>query len=120
MSDAQNTVHPRITDSVTQTSSHVLGLGPAMAAINAYLGQTQAQTVLYANMVNQQQQLALIGLAVTTRNIGRLMKTRAGSAGGGARAPLMAAAPASAPSHTSVQSFTYSESPLQPVPPVVT
>lgn len=69
-------VHSQITDGVTQTSSHVLGLGPATAAINAYLGQTQALTVLFANMVNQQQQQATVGLSVTTRNVTKLLGTR--------------------------------------------
>lgn len=66
-------VHPQITDSVTQTSSHVLGLGPALAATSAYLGQAQAQTVLFANMVNQQQQSALLALTATTQSVKKLL-----------------------------------------------
>ncbi|MCK9397464.1 MAG: RebB family R body protein [Methylobacter sp.] len=69
-------VHSQITDGVTQTSSHVLGLGPATAAINAYLGQTQSLTVLFANMVNQQQQQAIVGLSVTTRNVTKLLAAK--------------------------------------------
>lgn len=84
MSDSNKAVHPQITDAVTQASSHVLGLGPAMAAINAYMGQAQAQSVLAANIVNQQQQQALTSLASTVRNIGTLMGTR-----GGANAPAL-------------------------------
>lgn len=71
-----NSVHPKITDSVTQTSSHVLGLGPALAATFTYLGQTQAQNVLFANMVSQQQQSALQGLTATTQNIKKLLDTK--------------------------------------------
>lgn len=73
MSGGNRSVHPQVTDAVTQASSHVLGLGPAMAGINAYLAQAQAQSVLFANMVNQQQQQALTSLASTVRNVGRLM-----------------------------------------------
>lgn len=76
MSDAKKTVHPQITDAVTQASSHVLGLGPATAAINAYLGQAQAQTILGANMIGQQQQQALVAMATTVNNVGKLMGLR--------------------------------------------
>jgi hypothetical protein len=79
MSDANKVVHPQITDAVTQASGHVLGLGPAMAAISAYMGQAQAQSVLAANMVNQQQQLALTSLASTVRNVGTLMAAQRGA-----------------------------------------
>jgi hypothetical protein len=105
-------VHPQITDSVTQSTSHVVGLGPAVAANNAYLGQAQALTVLFANMVNQQQQLALTSLAATTRNVGRLM--RQGAAGG-------AGAACAAPVSGSVQSFSVrSDGTVQHPHPVVT
>ncbi|MFZ2404791.1 MAG: RebB family R body protein [Methylobacter sp.] len=69
-------VSTQITDGITQTSSHVLGLGPATAAVNAYLGQTQALSVLLANMVNQQQQQAIVGLSVTTRNVTKLLTVK--------------------------------------------
>lgn len=64
----------QITDSVTQSSVHTLGLGPAVAAVNGYLGQAQAQTILFANMVNQQAQLATIAAATLTDELGELLK----------------------------------------------
>lgn len=79
MSGVNRAVHPQITDAVTQVSSHVLSLGPASAAIGAYLGQAQAQSVLAANLVNQQQQQALTSMSTTVQNIGRLMAIRRNS-----------------------------------------
>lgn len=84
MSHKNKAVNLQITDAVTQTSHHVLGLGPATAAINAYLGQTQAQAVLAANMVSQQQQLAMTSMTATMRNVARLLGS--GRSGGGAAA----------------------------------
>jgi len=69
-------VHPQVTDGITQASSHVLGLGPASAAINGYLGQTQALSVLFANMVNQQQNQATLDLSATTRNVAKLLAAK--------------------------------------------
>jgi hypothetical protein len=82
--DPCNLVNTQITDGVTQATAHVVGLGPAVAAVNAYLGATQAQTVLFANMVNQQQQLALTAMTVTTRNVATLIAARRNMLGGGA------------------------------------
>jgi hypothetical protein len=75
MSVSSDQVNSQITDGVTQASTHVIGLGAALAAVNVYLGLTQAQTLLYANMVNQQQQQAMLSLAVTTRCIKRLHRS---------------------------------------------
>ncbi len=62
----------QITDGVTQTSVHVLGLGPATAAVNAYIGQSQSQSILFANMVNQQAQYANIAAATLTQELTQL------------------------------------------------
>ncbi|MFZ2404231.1 MAG: RebB family R body protein [Methylobacter sp.] len=62
----------QITDGVTQSSVHVLGLGPATAAVNAYIGQAQSQSILFANMVNQQQQYANIAAATLTQELTQL------------------------------------------------
>jgi hypothetical protein len=71
--DGGNTqCHPQITDSVTQSSVHVLGLGPAVAAVNSYLGQAQSQTILFANMVNQQAQYATIAATTLTQELTQL------------------------------------------------
>lgn len=64
--------NPQITDSVTQSSVHTLGLGPAVAAVNAYMGQAQAQTILFANMVNQQAQYATIAGTTLTQELAQL------------------------------------------------
>lgn len=81
MSHKNKAVNLQVTDAVTQTSHHVLGLGPATAAINAYLGQTQAQAVLAANMVSQQQQHAIMSMTATMRNVAKLLGS--GRSGGG-------------------------------------
>lgn len=64
--------NPQITDGITQSSVHTLGLGPATAAVNAYLGQAQSQTILFANMVNQQAQYASIAATSLTQELTQL------------------------------------------------
>ncbi|WP_404421282.1 RebB family R body protein [Thalassospira australica] len=64
-------VDEQITDGVTQTNTTVIGTAPAMGTMQSYLAQAQAQGILFANMVNEQQQLAVASLATTmecTRN----------------------------------------------------
>jgi hypothetical protein len=85
MSDKNKAVNLQVTDAVTQTSNHVLGLGPATAAINAYLGQAQAQAVLAANMVSQQQQLAMTSMTTTMRNVAQLLGSSRSGGGAAAR-----------------------------------
>ena len=58
-------VDEQITDGVTQTNTTVIGTAPAMGTMQTYLSQAQAQGVLFANMVNEQQQLAVASLATT-------------------------------------------------------
>ncbi|MEQ8284687.1 RebB family R body protein [Thalassospira sp.] len=60
-----NEVDAQITDSVTQTNTSVIGNGPAMGTMQSYLSQAQAQGILFANMVNEQQQLSVASLATT-------------------------------------------------------
>lgn len=62
----------QITDSVTQSSVHTLGLGPAVAAVNGYLGQAQSQSILFANMVNQQAQYATLAATTLTEELTQL------------------------------------------------
>ncbi|MCK9397227.1 MAG: RebB family R body protein [Methylobacter sp.] len=73
--DGNSCCNPQITDGVTQTSVHVLGLGPATAAVNAYIGQSQSQSILFANMVNQQAQYANIAAATLTQELTQLLDT---------------------------------------------
>jgi len=63
----------QVTDAVTQESVHALGMGPAMAAVNAYLGQAQAQSLLYANMVNQQAQQTSLSVAQLARDLSQMI-----------------------------------------------
>ncbi|MDP2696884.1 RebB family R body protein [Thalassospira sp.] len=58
-------VDEQITDGITQTNTAVIGSGPAMGAMQSYLAQAQAQGILFSNMVNEQQQLAVASLATT-------------------------------------------------------
>ncbi len=60
-----NEVDEQITDSVTQTNTSVIANGPAMGAMQSYLSQAQAQGILFANMVNEQQQQSVASLATT-------------------------------------------------------
>ncbi|WP_417830062.1 RebB family R body protein [Thalassospira sp.] len=60
-----NEVDEQITDSVTQTNTSVIANGPAIGAMQSYLSQAQAQGILFANMVNEQQQQAVASLATT-------------------------------------------------------
>lgn len=62
----------QITDGVTQLSAHTIGIGPAKAAVNAYLRQAQSQSILFANMVNQQQQYATIASTTLTKELNQL------------------------------------------------
>mgnify|MGYP000275952329 CR=1 FL=1 len=51
----------QITDAVTQANVTVLGQGPAVSVGQSFYSQSQAQGILFANMVNNQQQLATVG-----------------------------------------------------------
>ncbi|BBL74893.1 RebB family R body protein [Methylomagnum ishizawai] len=62
----------QITDGVTQSTVHTLGMGPASAAVNAYFGQSQAQSILFANMVNQQAEHAALASTTLVQELTRL------------------------------------------------
>ncbi len=53
----------QVTDAVTQANVTVLGHGPAVSVGQSFYSQSQAQGILFANMVNNQQQLATAGQA---------------------------------------------------------
>lgn len=48
------------------------GSGSPNASVNAYLGQAQSQSILFANMVNQQAQYAMIAAATLTQELTQL------------------------------------------------
>jgi len=105
MSDSLNS---QVTDGVTQVSTHVLGNGASLATVNAYLGQAQAQAVLFANMVNQQQQQSITSLVATTRGVAQI-------SGSNKRPKSTVSAQT-----TSMFQETYTEQPAPPEKPVVT
>ncbi len=71
--DQASYVNPQITDSVTQANVEVLSVGPAISAVQSYLSLSQAQGVLFANMVNNQQQLAMAGQVAVVEGIIQLV-----------------------------------------------
>ena len=63
---------PEDLEKVAGGTYQVVGLGPASAAVTAYLAQAQAQTILFANMVNQQAQYATIAAATLAEELKQL------------------------------------------------
>ncbi|SDE36068.1 RebB family R body protein [Kordiimonas lacus] len=53
-------VNGQITDAVTQSDITVLAQAPAMAMGTIYQSLAQAQSILYANMVAEQQRSAMV------------------------------------------------------------
>ena len=72
---------PQITDSVTQANMTTLGTGPATALVQTFLSQAQAQGILFANMVNEQQQLCVTGHATTVQSVMRILSIQPGRGG---------------------------------------
>src|SRR5215471_8794860 len=60
-------------DQVAQTNLMTLGLGPAMAMVHAYLAQAHAQGIMFANSVHQQQQEAMVGLALASESAAKIL-----------------------------------------------
>lgn len=67
--DQVSYVNPQITDSVTQANVAAISISPAVSAMQSYLSLSQAQGVLFANMVNNQQQLAMAGQVAVVEGI---------------------------------------------------
>jgi len=76
------TVSAQVTDAVTQANVTSLGIGPAFAIVQSFLAQSQAQSVLFANMVQEHQQLGTAGLAATVQSVVQLLGV-GGSGGNG-------------------------------------
>ncbi len=74
----QTRVSPQITDAVTQANVTVLGNGPAVSTVQAQMSLAQAQGVLFANMVNNQQQLAIAGHASMVGGVLKLLGAGSG------------------------------------------
>ncbi len=79
--DQASYVNPQITDSVTQANVAALSISPAVSAMQSYLSLSQAQGVLFANMVNNQQQLAISGQVAVVEGIIQLFGLNKGPAG---------------------------------------
>ncbi|HXQ66073.1 MAG TPA: RebB family R body protein [Alphaproteobacteria bacterium] len=77
------TVSAQITDAVTQANVTSLGIGPAFAIVQSFLAQSQAQSVLFANMVQEHQQLGTAGLAATVQSVIQLLGVGGSGQSGG-------------------------------------
>jgi hypothetical protein len=64
---------PAYTDQVTATNVTALGLGPAVATVNAYLGASMAQQRLFFGAVDQQSNGAITALATTTESVNKIL-----------------------------------------------
>lgn len=71
--EAFDDVIPGYADEVTTSNVTVLGLGPAVAAVNAYLGASAAQQRLFFGAVDQQSNGAITALATTTESVHKIL-----------------------------------------------
>lgn len=76
-------VAPQITDALTQANVTSLGIGPAFAIVQSFLAASQAQGVLFANMVQEHQQLGTAGLAATVQSVIQILGTGGNGGNGG-------------------------------------
>lgn len=72
----QGEVAGQISDAVSQVNVSAIGVGPAYAALQSMLGQSQAQSVMMANMVSSQRQLSISGLTTLTKSVDQLFSRR--------------------------------------------
>ena len=79
--DQVSYVNPQITDSITQANVAAVSISPAISAMQSYLSLSQAQGVLFANMVSNQQQLAMSGQVAVVEGIIQLFGLNRGPAG---------------------------------------
>ena len=79
--DRVSYVNPQITDSVTQANVAAVSISPAISAMQSYLSLSQAQGVLFANMVSNQQQLAMSGQVAVVEGIIQLFGLNKGPTG---------------------------------------
>ena len=70
-------VAPQVTDAVTQSNMTVLGSGPSVSTVQSIMTLAQAQGVLFANMVNNQQQLAMSSQASTAEAVAQILGVEA-------------------------------------------
>jgi len=66
-------VLPAYADQVTSTNVTALGLGPAVATVNAYLGASMAQQRLFFAAVDQQSNGAMGALAMSLESARKIL-----------------------------------------------
>jgi hypothetical protein len=66
-------VIPAYADQVTATNVTALGLGPAVATVNAYLGASMAQQRLFFAAVDQQGNGAMAALATSMESARKIL-----------------------------------------------
>jgi hypothetical protein len=64
---------PSFTDQVTACNVTALGLGPAVATVNAYLAASMAQQRLFFAAVDQQSHGAMTALATATESVQKIL-----------------------------------------------
>ena len=74
-------VNSQVTDSVSQTSTEVLGVAPAVAMGNLYQATAQALANAAHNATNAQQQSYVTAQAATTAGVATLFSIDTASAG---------------------------------------
>lgn len=65
-------LNAKLVDEVAQTNATVLGHTPAVSICQTHLAMAQAQSVLFANMVQGQQQQATVSSASTLEGVKNL------------------------------------------------
>jgi hypothetical protein len=64
---------PAYADQITASNVTALGLGPAVATVNAYLGASMAQQRLFFAAVDQQNNGAITSLTTTTEGVYKIL-----------------------------------------------
>jgi hypothetical protein len=74
-------VNDKITDSITQVNTKVLGDAPAIATGNFYIATSQALSNAAHNATSNQQQSYVTGQTATTQGVATLLAVDTSSAG---------------------------------------
>ncbi len=72
----KNVLNSIVIDGVSQTNLTVLGNNPALALAQASLSLTNANSVLFANMVSSQQQQSMVNNTVVSQGVKLLTKRK--------------------------------------------
>lgn len=77
-SHAMDSVNPQITDAVSQTNVKILGEAGAVAIAQNYLAASQANNILFANMVSNQMNGAMSSQAAAVEGALKLLRPSKG------------------------------------------